>query len=158
MTRTTQWTDLLGKWSGTKQIWLSPDAEALTSESTAQVSTVAQGQFIALAYTWAIEDQPQDGLILFPSAAGEAPSRAAWLDSWHVRNDMMPCEATRESGLVSLSGSYPAPPGPDWGWRIEIETGQIDTLAFRMFNITPEGQEALAVRAQYERAQYERAG
>jgi hypothetical protein len=152
MTRTIQWTDLLGQWSGTKQLWLAPDAEAVTSESTAQVSTVAQGQFIALAYTWAIEGQPQDGLILFPPGAGETGSRAAWLDSWHVRDDMMPCEAAQAGSVVSLNGSYAAPPGPDWGWRIEIEAGQRDALVFRMFNITPEGQEALAVRAEYERA------
>ena len=152
MTFTTQWQELLGNWSGTKQLWLAPDAKAVQSASTAQVSPMAQGQFIALAYTWESEDEPQDGLILFQPETSDAPTRAVWLDSWHVRNDVMVCEATPEGGVMSLNGSYPAPPGPDWGWRIEIEMGQASSLVFRMFNITPEGQEALAVLAQYERS------
>jgi len=42
-------------------------------------------------------------------------------------------------------------PGPDWRWRFEIQTGESDDFELRMYNITPEGDEALAVRAQYWR-------
>ena len=30
-------------------------------------------------------------------------------------------------GGVALLGSYPAPPGPDWGWRITLEPGEAGT-------------------------------
>lgn len=63
------------------------------------------------------------------------------------------CDGTRDDGgVVSLRGSYPAPPGPDWGWRIELENHERASLVMRMINISPEGQEALAVLAQYERS------
>ena len=81
------------------------------------------------------------------------PTGAVWLDSWHMRNEIMICDGTRDDrGVVSLQGSYPAPPGPDWGWRIEIENHEGASLVMRMINVSPEGQEALAVLAQYERS------
>jgi hypothetical protein len=141
---------LLGEWMGTNQLWLSPGERPHESKSTAFVSTAAQSQFINIAYTWAIENEPQDGLIICRSEIGEESSRSVWLDSWHMRNEIMLCKATMdEKGVVSLKGSYPAPPGTDWGWRIEI--GHLDNSSFeiRMINITPEGQEALAVLSQY---------
>ena len=142
---------LLGNWSGTKQVWPFPGADEIRSDSTAHVSPIAQGQFIALSYTWEVEGQPQDGMIVFPSQSGETTTKSVWLDSWHTKNDMMHCEAALEKGIVSLKGSYPAPEGPDWGWRIEIDVDPAPSLAIHMFNITPEGQEALAVLIQYER-------
>ena len=65
---------------------------------------------------------------------------------------MMVCEQKQgEKGQVRLEGSYSAPQSPDWGWRIEIEIDADASLVIRMINITPEGQEALAVLAQYTR-------
>jgi hypothetical protein len=150
MTSEPQFQHLLGTWSGTKQVWPFPDADEIRSASMARLSPVAQGQFILLSYTWESEGQPQDGMIVFPSQPGETTTKSVWLDSWHTKNDLMHCEAALEGGIVSLKGSYPAPPGPDWGWRIEIDADPAPSLAIHMFNITPEGQEALAVLIQYE--------
>jgi hypothetical protein len=151
MTSSTQFQDLLGKWSGTKRLWLSPDADEIRSESRAQVSSVAQGQFIVLSYTWETEDEPQDGMIVFPSGPSETATKSVWIDSWHMRNDVMVCDGTREESTMILRGSYSTPPGLDWGWRIEINVDQASYLTIRMFNITPEGQEALAALIQHER-------
>ena len=52
---------------------------------------------------------------------------------------------------LAVKGTYAAPPGPDWGWRIEI-TPDEGTLRVVMFNIWPEGKEALAVETVYTRA------
>jgi hypothetical protein len=141
----------LGDWSGTSQLWLYPGADAEASQTAARVSPVAQGQFIAIAYTWEYGDEPQEGMILFGSRMGATPTRAVWLDSWHMRDDIMVCDSTQDGGVVSLRGSYAAPRGPDWGWRIEIEMERSSSLVVRMFNVTPLGEEALAVLAWYER-------
>jgi hypothetical protein len=54
--------------------------------------------------------------------------------------------------MLSVRGSYAAPPGPDWGWRIEI-TPDGRTLRIVMFNIWPDGsREDLAAEASYTRA------
>ena len=144
--------NLLGEWSGTNQLWLSPGESAYESKSTAIVSLVAQNQFIKLAYTWAFENEPQDGLIIYRSDFDLHPSGSIWLDSWHLKNEIMLCESTWDDrGVSILQGSYPAPSGPDWVWRIEIENNTKASLNIRMFNVSPEGQEALAVLAQYRR-------
>lgn len=117
--------------------------------STAQVRPVAQSQFLILRYDWDFEGQPQDGMIVFPSGVSATSTRSVWLDSWHMANAVMICHTAQDAGLISLRGSYPAPPGPDWGWRIEIEPQSGSRLVVRMFNITPSGEEALAVLAEY---------
>lgn len=61
---------------------------------------------------------------------------------------------TNEPGvgaIVDARGTYAAPPGPDWGWRIVIEPESRDGFRMLMFNITPNGEEALAVQATYSR-------
>lgn len=57
----------------------------------------------------------------------------------------------KERGVIDVRGSYAAPPGPDWGWRFIIAPAQM-SLGLVMYNITPAGQEALAVEASYVRA------
>ena len=52
-------------------------------------------------------------------------------------------------GCMSALDSYPAPPGPDWGWRIVLDADAESGIRILMYNITPDGDEALAVEAQY---------
>ncbi len=138
-------TQLAGRWAGSSQLFF--EEQQLESSSTVDIRALGQGKFVAVAYTWNYEGQPQDGLIVF-AAEGSA---ATWLDSWHMGNSIMQCEATRQGDAITLRGSYPAPPGPDWGWRIEIARDDA-ALAVRMFNLSPDGQEWLAVTATYARA------
>jgi hypothetical protein len=57
-----------------------------------------------------------------------------------------------ETGTVVLLGSYPAPPGPDWGWRITLSAPESGPLSLVMHNLPHAGEEDLAVRAEYVRA------
>jgi hypothetical protein len=140
--------EMLGKWTGTSQLWFEQNMSQ--SDSAARIEYLAQHQFLSVAYTWQFEGQPQDGLIIFPTAILESAPRAVWLDSWHMREQIMLLETTQtRDGTISLLGSYPAPEGPDWGWRIEIEATSGEVL-IRMYNIPPTGQEILAVMAQYQ--------
>jgi hypothetical protein len=55
---------------------------------------------------------------------------------------------------LSVRGTYAAPPGPDWGWRIDVTPGG-EGLRVIMHNVWPEeqgGKEELAVEAVYARA------
>jgi hypothetical protein len=54
-------------------------------------------------------------------------------------------------GDVNVRGSYPAPERPDGGWRMTLEMPTPESLLLRMFNITPDGQEAWAVEASCRR-------
>lgn len=140
--------NLPGKWTGKNQLWLPPNENTYESNTEAKVAVIAQGKFTTFAYSWAFEQKPQDGLIVFRHEPNMETSKSFWLDSWHMQNDIMLCESTwDDKGLLIIKGSYPAPPDPDWGWRIEIENPEIDFLVMRMINISPQGEEALAVLA-----------
>lgn len=142
--------NLLGKWEGTSRLF--HEGDIYDSLSTAEIRTVGQEQFVLITYAWEIEGEVQEGQITFVSKIKEQPTKATWLDSWHIRNSIMICEATEnQEGTILLNGSYPAPPGPDWGWRIEVGSDRGDLLLMRMFNISPAGQEELAVQAEYRK-------
>jgi hypothetical protein len=54
---------------------------------------------------------------------------------------------------VVLYGTYAAGDGsPDWGWRIVLDWCDPDHFSFRMFNVLPDGVEALAVDLRGARA------
>lgn len=149
MISSTDVSQLAGEWTGVNRLWMSPEAEARESAGTASVALVAQGQFLTMHYTWAFDGQPQDGILLVGVEKEDGP--AAWTDSWHMSRNLMVCERqTDRDGAISVSGSYPAPPGPDWGWRVAVGL-EATGLVLRMFNIPPGGPEALAVEAVYAR-------
>jgi hypothetical protein len=148
-----RWVGLEGSWSGTKRVWVEPGAPVRESKSTATVSLIAQGRFMAIRYTWAEGGKPQDGILVIrlPEEPGGAID-AAWADSWHQSREIMHSGGEGSSeGVLSVLGHYAAPPGPDWGWRIELHPKAPDAWELLMYNITPDGQEALGVQASFAR-------
>ena len=141
---------LSGTWKATNHLWLTPDTPPRESLSSANLSIAAQGKFFQLSYTWADDGKPQDGVLLAgPDPAGQY--RAVWIDSWHLQNIIMHLVGLpSDDGGFSVTGRYSSPPGPDWGWRITIAP-QKESFTLRMYNITPDGEEALAVKAIYTR-------
>ncbi len=146
MTAVDKW---LGAWAGPNTLYY--EGKELLSDGTAEVRATGQGRFVTLTYTWAYEGAPQEGVIVFPAAVGEQPLRAALFDSWHTGGDLMVFQVLEPvEGVTRLKGSYGTPP-EEWGWRIELSQPQAGTLLMRHFNITPDGQEEIAVRADYGR-------
>ena len=151
MTLQEQLATLSGTWEGTKHLWLRPGDPARLSPSVASVRSVAQGRFTVLEYTWADEGKPQDGVLLIGQESPSAPVVASWIDSWHMGGRIMTCEGTSTPDGFSVQGTYAAPPGPDWGWRIAVRFEPDQTFTFLMTNITPDGVEAPAVEVRYTR-------
>ena len=85
------------------------------------VKPVAGGSFLQFDYDWTYEGEEQAGLLLFGYDEENAAS-AAWVDSFHMSSKIMSCTGSAADGSAELSGSYAAPPGPDWGWRITIRS------------------------------------
>ena len=85
--------------------------------------------------------------------AQERAVTAHWIDSWHNGDKVMACRGVAgNGGVLSVKGSYAAPPGPDWGWRIDVAAEDKGPLRIVMFNIDPDGNEHPAVEASYQRA------
>lgn len=142
---------LVGEWQGTKQLYFSPPpAPAISSPSKLSVRPVAGDSFLQFDYDWTYEGETQRGVLLF-GADEENAASAAWIDSFHMSSKVMPLLGTVAVGTAELRGSYAAPPGPDWGWRITVRSVSPGELQIVMHNISPEGQEDLAVQIDYTR-------
>ena len=146
---------LVGNWSGTNLLrlsWIDPPDHV--SPGTMSVVPVAKGKFLSFSYNWSHEEVGQEGLLLVGYDEKKAQATAAFVDSWHMSATVMPFTGSiDDQGVINLLGSYEAPPGPDWGWRIVI-TASNDALRMVMYNITPEGEEDLAVDAKYRRSEF----
>jgi len=144
---------LSGNWSGDNRLWVSPHKLPFESQTTATMTPLLGNRFVRLDYTWAVEGEVQEGSYLFGYETDKGLVSAAWIDSWHNGEKMMICQGRlAEHGAVNVLGSYPAPPGPDWGWRTIVEPAESGAFRLLMFNISPEGVEEMAVEAIYHRA------
>ncbi len=139
-----------GSWEGTSRLQMDADAGTIVeSPSTASVTRVANGKFVRIDYKWSFDDKPQEGSYLVGHLVKTGEVTAHFIDSFHMGAKVMACTGTGNSdGVISVLGSYPAPPGPDWGWRTII-TPAGDSLKIVMNNIWPEGREDMAVEASY---------
>jgi hypothetical protein len=144
----------VGTWHGRSRLHDPTTGRPEDSASTATVSPAAGGNFVRLDYTWAHQGTPQDGSVLFGRGDEEGSATAHWVDSWHMGKAALECRGSaRDEGGISVQGSYPAPPGPDWGWRIVVSPREGAGFRLEMWNITPEGEEAIAVEAEYGSAE-----
>jgi cytidine deaminase len=151
--------DLVGEWTGTNRLWLTPDDPVRESDSTASVTLEAHGACAIIKVTWAEEGQPQEGVLVVRTQTEPGDVDVVWMDSWHMSDRFMLCRAENEDpDSLSVLGSYAAPPGPDWGWRIVLRAGGPDAFGILMTNITPQGQEVPAVEATYVRTEAARSG
>jgi hypothetical protein len=84
---------LCSDWTGSNRLWLDPRQPADVSTGTASVELAAQGQFLTLRYTWTVDGQPQDGLLVIGCALDSNQVAASWIDSWHMAHQMMSAAA-----------------------------------------------------------------
>lgn len=126
-----------GRFAGPNRLWFRPGTPAHLSGG--ELVGAADGVAIA----WAHEGTPHRGEL---RVRGPGPScRGDFTDSFHASATMV--LHGRVSGrTLLLYGTYPAGEGlPDWGWRIVLDWADPDHLHLRMFNVLPDGAEALAV-------------
>jgi hypothetical protein len=145
-------TAVAGNWRGTNTLQDPSTGKPEESPSTVTVTPVLGGRFVRVDYTWGYQGKPQEGSLLvgFDPKSGEASGH--WIDSWHMGRKGMACLGSSPTDrTIAVRGSYAAPPGPDWGWRIEI-TPEAEALRIRHTNIFPDGKEELAAEGVYSRA------
>ncbi len=125
-----------GDWSGTNKLWFEDPDKAEESPGTL---CVAGNQ---IQVTWAFRGAAQQGVLTV--AQIEDSVSVSWTDSWHAGEGM---DFTGEAfaDAIDVFGTYPAGDGPDWGWRIVLDLEDPDRLLLRMYNITPDGDEMIAV-------------
>lgn len=141
-------------WRGTKRLHMEPPpAPHVDSESVMRVRRVWGSRFLQCNYTWSHEGRTHEGVLLIGVRKKDGAATGAWIDSWHQSGEPMMLRGALETpaGVISVCGTFGAPPDPDWGWRITLEMPDADRLVMMMYVATPAGEEALAVRATYDR-------
>ena len=144
---------LVGKWRGINRLhttWIE-DNPVRESVSIAVVELTARGRFLKIEYDWTFDDAVQEGLILIGDEQNSDSIKAFWIDSWHLSDKFMVSEGRLEDGAISLKGFYTVPEHPDWGWRTIIEPERDNLFKIVMFNVSPEGEETLAVEMELRR-------
>ena len=137
-----------GEWRGTNRLHDPRTGRPEDSPSTARVTPVLHGWFVRFDYTWGYQGTPQEGSLLIGMDPKAGSATAQWIDTWHMGRAVMSCVGTARDGQAfSVRGSYAAPPGPDWGWRIDVDMSHPRMLRLTMTNISPEGTETIAVEA-----------
>ena len=141
-----------GSWQGTSVLQDPGHIEPDSSTSGLTVTPILDGRFVRLDYTWSYRGAPHNGSLLIGWQKKAGTVSMHWIDSWHNGDNLMAMAGRAEtSTLLTAQGTYAAPPGPDWGWKIAV-TPEIDgRLRLVMYNISPEGQEFLAVEGEYAR-------
>jgi hypothetical protein len=152
MPRTVSLSELTGTWRGSGTLFTPWKTPAQTDyDSTAFISQVARN-ILKLEYTWEADGAQQDGLMLLAESKKDGSFSSVWVDSWHQSETFLLSNGTRTAGGdITLLGSYPAPTGPDWGWKIILRALGDNNLEIVMYNISPDGKEELAVRNTYRR-------
>src|SRR5687767_3805446 len=131
-----------GSWKGTNILYDPKTKLPSESPATARVTPVLAHRFVRLDTTWSYQGKAQEGSLLVGFDPKTRTISGHWIDSWHMGHAAMICLGPEpENGTFLLAGSYAAPPGPDWGWKIEITAGPgVDALRIEMHNVWPEGK------------------
>ena len=147
---------MLGKYTGTYTLWLRPGVPAQKSDAAGEFTSVAGDQYFLMTYSWGPKgaeatNGSREGVFLL--AGKDRTATATWGDSFHMTPLPMQCEGElNEQGTkLTFPGTYSAGDGPDWHWRTEFTIQGHEGITMEAYNITPEGQEMLAVRAELKR-------
>jgi hypothetical protein len=140
-----------GSWRGTNVLQDPYTNTPAESASAMTVTPLLENRFVRLAYTWAWGDAPYEGEMLLGYLAKDGAASMYWIDSLHMDRKVMTLTGTAAGDVpLSLLGSYAAPDGENWGWRIEVAAAEPGrALRIVMHNIWPTGQEDLAVEMTY---------
>lgn len=137
-----------GQWRGSSRLYDPRSSRPEDSPATATITPVLGGRFVRIEYTWGHQGEPQEGSMLIGLDPKAHLVSTQWIDTWHMGRAVMSCVGTaRDAQAFSVRGSYAAPPGPDWGWRIDVDMSHPRMLRLTMTNISPEGTETIAVEA-----------
>lgn len=126
-----------GRFLGPNRLWLMPGTPAYVSDGLLEVGPDR------VVVGWAHEGVARRGEVQLRGPATSC--RADYADTFHAVDGLV-LHGYLQGGELRLFATYPAGDGsPDWGWRIVLDWCDPDQFGLRMFNVLPDGTEALAV-------------
>ena len=143
-----------GVWEGLAKTWFEPDKIADESPVRATMKLILDGKFILHEYKGSFGGKPLEGIAIIGYHLDLKKFQCAWIDSFHNGSALMFSEGKRGVEGFKVLGSY-AYVTPEmeqhWGWRTQIEIVGEDEILIRAYNISPEGEEAMATEIEYKK-------
>lgn len=137
-----------GAWEGVNRLYLAPEDPVDESATTLRITPLLHDTFVRVDQTWSWQGKPQEGSLLIGCDPETNAATVHWIDTFHMGRQVLALTGTiAEDGSVDVRGTYAAPPGPDWGWRILFRPVPGSRFEIEMFNIEPNGTEQVAVQA-----------
>ena len=144
---------MAGDWEGRFRLWFEPGKPADDSVQRGRIRLVGGGRFLLHEYEGHCSGEPFEGVALWAYHLDENAFECAWGESFGTGTSIMFSAGRVDDGRFRALGSYAEGQGGErWGWRTELSQPDPEHLNIRMFNISPAGDEALAVEVNYTRA------
>lgn len=142
-----------GGFTGSARLRFEPDVLHGQEPVTGTVELLHGGRFAQHRYATPIDGTDHTGQALIGCELDRDLWQVAWIDSFHTGTAMVVLEGPAGTDLATIGvlGRYHVPNTEPWGWRTTFEPGE-DALVVCHFNVSPRGEESLAVRFDYARA------
>ncbi len=144
----------VGEWEGVARTWFEPDKIADESPVKGTMRLLLGGKFIMHEYKGSFGGKPQEGLAIYGYHLDLEKFQSAWVDSFHTGTAIIFSAGNKGADSMAVLGSY-AYVTPEteqhWGWRTEFEFINKDQLIITAYNISPEGEEAIATETIYKK-------
>lgn len=147
---------MAGDWQGTARTWFEPGKLASEAPIKGSMRVVLGGRFVVHEYEGGMEGADMRGISLHGYNLAAKRWETAAIDSAHHGTSVM-LQIGADTPQPSALGHYPAPPGPDWGWRTTLELKSDTELVITHYNIAPsegpysEMGEYVGVQIEYRR-------
>lgn len=146
---------LAGRWKGLARTYFEPGKLADEAPIEGTIRVVLDGRFVVHEYEGGMTGFPMAGVSIHGFDLQSGRWQTANIDSAHNGTRILFQEG-KPGGAPDRPdafGTYPAPEGPDWGWRTTLELSEDDRrLTMIHYNVTPAGEEAVGVEIVYHRA------
>jgi len=90
----------VGAWRGVNRLQDPHTGAPDDSAGAVAVTTLLEGRFVRMDYTWAYQGTDQEGSLLIGYQSDRARVTVHWIDSWHMSDGVMPCEGGSRPGRV----------------------------------------------------------